>query len=245
VGIFSKEPEEASRLREYCGTIAREYAASVRSGEPTRGFEEMTEFGSSVRLEVRRLHRHVAAVKSERAADKSSVEWARTTIAGNPNVPNSYAVGAQAAEVIRSILEGDDEDDRLHSRSTPRDIPKLYPAFFERILQSTGHEVTPENMANLMDRVAWIIMNAGALAYFENTGDTDARSRFLRVFTDPVSTVERAHELCDDMIDWLWKWDPRCRKDLRERIPRIEKMLTGPESSLRSSGPEIPRWDPP
>jgi hypothetical protein len=238
VGIFSKEPEEASRLREYCGTIAREYAASVKRGEPTRGFEEMTTFGSSVRLEVRRLYRHVAAVKSQKAADKSSIEWARTALAGT-------GLGAQAAEVVRSILEGDDEDDRLLSRKTPRDIPTLYPAFFERILQSTGHDATPENMANLIDRVAWIITNAGALAYFENTADSDARTRFLRVFTDPVSTVEHAHELCDDMIDWLWKWDPRCRKDLRERIPRIEEALTAPDSILRSSGSEVPPWNPP
>jgi hypothetical protein len=211
-------------------------------GEPTKGFQEMTS-SSSVRMEIRRLYRHVAAVKSQKAAGRASVEWARSM--RHHSLPNSAAAAGQAADVITSIIEGSDEDDRLLSSKTPRDIPTLYPAFFERILRSTGYDITPQNMANLIDRVAWTITNAGALAYFEKTGDSEARSRFIRVFTADVSTVEHAHELCDDMIDWLWRWDPRCRKDLRERVPRIEKLLTAPDSVLRSGGPQVPPWNPP
>lgn len=118
----------------------------------------------------------------------------------------------------------------------------LYPAYFERILDATGHRRTQGNMRHLIDRVAHTITHAAALSYFEKVGDPRARAAFLARFDLDAISDEQAPHVCDEMIDWLWDWNARCRKDLSERIPRLEALLTGPDSALRSCGPDIPPW---
>lgn len=127
----------------------------------------------------------------------------------------------------------------------PRDIPSLYPVFFERVLRANGLPVTPTNMSRLADRVARSITMGGAFSFFKQAGDMAARQRFEhRYWRD--STPNPAPTICDDMIDWLWQWQWLCHEALRRQVARIEEFLTSEQSPLRKYKDEIApsEWGP-
>ncbi len=121
----------------------------------------------------------------------------------------------------------------------PRDIPPLYPDFFRRILTGIGLPVTQENMARLNERVAMAIGVGGAISYFMQTGDQQARIHFEKRF-DRGGPPERLVHVCDDMIDWLWQWRATCHAAVRKLVPAIEATMVGDDSPIRSASGEVP-----
>ncbi len=121
----------------------------------------------------------------------------------------------------------------------PRDIPPLYPAFFERILRATDLPGTPTNMGRLTERVARMIMAGGAYAYFDQAHDESARRSFAAEFQVDLPP-QAALSVCDEMINWLWTWHWTCHQSLRVIVPRIEELLLSEDSPLRKAKEEIP-----
>jgi hypothetical protein len=124
--------------------------------------------------------------------------------------------------------------------SKPRDIRTLYPGYFENLLRVTGKPVTPVNMSRIIERCAMMMTAASAMPYFEQANDPTSRKRFLARFANGGADPQRAAQIVDDMIDFLWEWSPNCHNALRQQVDRIEQSLTGPRSYLHTCGPELP-----
>lgn len=120
-----------------------------------------------------------------------------------------------------------------------RDIPQLYPEFFQGILRATNLPENPTNMSRLIERVARMIVAGGAYSYFGQTQDHDARQNFDRRFKDNLQPQAIA-TACDDMIDWLWSWRATCHGAIRQLVPEIEILLVSEESPLSKATEEVP-----
>ena len=120
----------------------------------------------------------------------------------------------------------------------PRDIPRLYPDFYADILRGVGMSVTPHNMSELIIRIRGFF-GGNAVGYFDKLGDSPARQKFeARIINGP-----RTEQDPDEMIDFLWQWNYRCRPALRHSVSDLGKELVGPGSFLRRCGDEIPAWE--
>ncbi|MDR6974085.1 hypothetical protein J2X68_000763 [Streptomyces sp. 3330] len=121
----------------------------------------------------------------------------------------------------------------------PRDIPPLFPDFFHGVLFAVGKEATPHNLLALTEYVSQMI-SANAYGWFHRFGDTAAEARFSRRFRGGGPEGQALEKVPDDMIDFLWAWNPRARDALRDWIPRLETDLTAPGSRLWRYGDELP-----
>lgn len=133
-------------------------------------------------------------------------------------------------------------DSRLLGASGPRDIPQLFPDFYRGVLQATGKPQSDVNIVEIIDRVSRMVAGGGAFAYFDQTGDSAARRRFIERFTGSEDDGEFQLHKPDLMIDFLWDWNSGSHNALRRLVPRIYELLTGPESFLWTCGDEIPPW---
>jgi hypothetical protein len=124
----------------------------------------------------------------------------------------------------------------------PRDIPPLLPNYYLSILRATGKPDTPDNLTRLVRHVARALVQAGALPFFDQIGDEDARRRFLGWFGADRINGDVSPSLGDDIIDWLWVWHPGCHDALGGMVPRIHQTLTSPESFLWTCGDLIPHY---
>ncbi|MBM2620281.1 hypothetical protein JIG36_32680 [Actinoplanes sp. LDG1-06] len=118
----------------------------------------------------------------------------------------------------------------VNSRVVTRDIPVLMPALYEEILRTSGRAASRRNVSDVAHAAAELIVEQ-ARSFFAGTGDLDAADRFAARFlhTDRFRFAghfrftarfrERlADSTADDMIDWLWEWDPRCHQPLRRAV---------------------------
>ncbi|WP_330277830.1 hypothetical protein OG205_20450 [Lentzea sp. NBC_00516] len=125
-----------------------------------------------------------------------------------------------------------------------RDIPDLFPDFYLGILRDTGKPETAENVVELVDRTRRAVAASGALAFFKQANDERARAQFHDQFmVDRGQDGETLLRMPDQMIDFLWHWNPVCHEPLRRMIARFHELMTGPDSFLWECGDEIPRWD--
>ncbi|WP_290054896.1 hypothetical protein [Amycolatopsis solani] len=121
-----------------------------------------------------------------------------------------------------------------------RAVPVLYPGFFLDLLTETGVPATSENVVNLVERVFVMVMGK-ADEYFRQLGDHGAAQRFHARF-DNGGPEDRVLNSVDDMVDWLWAWDARCRTPLTNLFPRIQSLLLEPHSFLRNGNGRVPPW---
>ncbi len=121
-----------------------------------------------------------------------------------------------------------------------RAVPVLYPGFYLDLLTETGVPATPENVVNLIERVFVMVMSK-ADEYFGQLGDHAAARRFHERF-DGGGPEDRVLNSVDDMVDWLWAWNPRCHKPLTHLFPQIQELLLAPNSLLRTGNGRISTW---
>lgn len=123
--------------------------------------------------------------------------------------------------------------------SPVRDLPILYPDYFLELLSTGGVAATPGNVAELIERTAFMIGTQGA-AYCAQLRDPAAFEVFVRNFARGA-IPGRDLQLVDDMVDWLWVWNPGCHDDLRTRFTKWRTGLLAPNSFLER-GRDIPPW---
>ncbi|MBU2668249.1 hypothetical protein KOI35_32530 [Actinoplanes bogorensis] len=100
----------------------------------------------------------------------------------------------------------------VNSRVVRRNIPVLMPDLYEEILRTSGRPVE-SRLVIAVARAAAEMIAAHARTFFTTIGDQGAADRFGRDFGD-----RRGVTTADDMIDWLWDWDPRCHQPLRRAV---------------------------
>jgi hypothetical protein len=150
-------------------------------------------------------------------------------------LPGNYGgVRATAKPDLDFGFTNFDDANKFLVRLDRRDIPRLYPDFYERILTALGYPLTPENMVRLAERVAQMIHTAGAYAYFDSVQDATARSKFDARFNNS-STDEQLLILSDEMIDWLWAWHANCHTATRGLVRETEELLSAPNCPLRQN----------
>ncbi|KOX20111.1 hypothetical protein ADK67_31840 [Saccharothrix sp. NRRL B-16348] len=124
----------------------------------------------------------------------------------------------------------------------PRDIPALYPAFYEHVLRTLGKPASDYNVAQLGVRTADMIEVGGANAFFDQLDAVNARAAFQTRFSSVDDEPDALMRLADDMIDFLWAWAPNCHVALRKQVDRIFELFTMPESPLWRDGDVITPW---
>lgn len=121
----------------------------------------------------------------------------------------------------------------------PRDIPPLFPDFYHGVLFAVGKEPSPQNLLALSEYIGQML-SLNAVVWFQKTGDTGAQERFMDRFRGGGDDDQKLEMIPDDMIDFLWAWRPSTHQALRDWIPDLEQMLTGPDSRLWNFGDELP-----
>lgn len=107
----------------------------------------------------------------------------------------------------------------------PRDIPTLFPAFYENLLVAHGKPVTPENTVALVERTALMIMAGGVQPWMEQMGEHERWRLFQQRFALGNVPGDRILQAPDDMIDSVWAWDdgihPMVRQMVGEKLPQF------------------------
>ncbi|MER5194381.1 hypothetical protein ACWD3J_08890 [Streptomyces sp. NPDC002755] len=144
---------------------------------------------------------------------------------------------------VRASRENDASDARrptgTGTRHEPRDIPPLFPDFLHGVLFAVAKDATPHNLLALAEYVSQMI-SANAYGWFNQFGDAEAEARFSRRFRGGGPEGQALERVPDDMIDFLWAWNPGTHEALRDWIPRLEQDLTAPGSRLWRYGDELP-----
>jgi hypothetical protein len=122
----------------------------------------------------------------------------------------------------------------------PRTIPTLYPRFFLDLLAETGMPATPTNLVNFIDRV-FVMLQGEAGHYFTQAHDPAAQREFTAIF-DGGGPQHRVLRSVDDMVDWLWDWNPLVRASLAHFFPHLADMLRRPHSFLHSADGKVTPW---
>lgn len=121
----------------------------------------------------------------------------------------------------------------------PRDIAPLFPDFYHGVLFAVGKEPSPQNLLALIEYIGQML-TLNAVVWFQQTGETQAHERFMERFGGGGGDEQKLEMIPDDMIDFLWSWRPSTHQALRDWIPELEQMLTGPDSMLWKFGDELP-----
>lgn len=125
------------------------------------------------------------------------------------------------------------------TRREPRDIPPLFPDFLHGVLFAVGKDATPHNLLALAEYISQMI-SVNAYGWFQQRGDAQAEAHFSRRFRGGGPEGQALEKVPDDMIDFLWAWNPGTHDALRDWIPRLEADLTAPRSKLWRHGDELP-----
>jgi hypothetical protein len=122
----------------------------------------------------------------------------------------------------------------------PRTIPKLYPRYFLDLLAAARVQATPMNMARLVERTAFITGGQGAV-YCAQLKDPQALEelidRFARIQVEPGGD----HDVVDQIVDWLWAWNPGCHDALERQMQKWYEGCLAPGSFL-VAGENVPPW---
>jgi hypothetical protein len=127
----------------------------------------------------------------------------------------------------------------LHYR--PRAVPTLYPQYYLNLLAESGVQATTVNVSRLIERTAFIIGLQGAV-YCAQLKDPQALEELISRFASG-GPPDRQLQLVDDIVDWLWAWNPGCHKALERQIHKWRDGLLAPGTFL-TAGRDIPPWDP-
>jgi hypothetical protein len=149
-----------------------------------------------------------------------------------------YQIHARAEPGIDFTFRTFEDANAFLIKLDRRDIPKLYPDYYVRILQALGYSADAENMLNLIQRVANMIWAGGANAYFAQTQEADGQRVFALRFGGEHS-YEQWLSIPDDMIDFLWEWAANFHPPLRGLVAESERLLTGEHGTLRGH-PKFP-----
>jgi hypothetical protein len=123
----------------------------------------------------------------------------------------------------------------------PRAVPTLYPQYYLDILASAGVRATTVNVFRLIERTAFITGLQGAV-YSAQLKDPQALEELISRFARGGSP-DRQLQLVDDIVDWLWTWNPGCHKALQSQIHKWRNGLLSPGTFL-TAGSDIPPWNP-
>jgi hypothetical protein len=111
----------------------------------------------------------------------------------------------------------------------PRAVPVLHPQYFTDLLARARVPHTPVNLARLIERTA-LMTGCQAAAYCAKLADPAAFRQFTGAFAR--AEASRDPQLVDQMVDWLWAWNPGCHADLTTRFDTWTRGLLGPDSFL-------------
>lgn len=118
----------------------------------------------------------------------------------------------------------------------PRDIPPLYPAFYEKALVDAGKPVTPGNIVALANlTTANLALNAHQ--WMDAIGTPDDKARWAQRFSTDEPDLDGLVRRPDAMIDYLWAWTPRIHRVLREVMVKLPETL---REAPRKYGDELP-----
>ena len=120
-----------------------------------------------------------------------------------------------------------------------RDIPPLHPDACLEVLGAHRIPPTGPNMERLVRHMALALTLGPAADRLEESGDARARDAYLRRF-DGGGPPDRALELADDIVDWLWDHHPAARGRLSEAVARMREALASPDGFLAGVGDEVP-----
>jgi hypothetical protein len=139
------------------------------------------------------------------------------------------AIAAALAKLVNTLIIA----------QRPRSIPKLHPRYFEQIFTRSPLARTPLNMARLIERTAFMIGGQGA-AYCAQMHDAAAFDALLREFGHD-DLIDRGPDIADEIIDWLWQWNPFSHRDLTRRVAQWAEGIVQP-GKLMNQGRDIPAW---
>jgi hypothetical protein len=128
---------------------------------------------------------------------------------------------------------------KLIQACRPRSIPTLYPQYFLDLIKASGVQATVTNVLRLIERTAFATGFQGAV-YCAQLKDPKALEELIRRFARG-GPPDRQLQLVDDMVDWLWAWNPGCHKALVRQFDDWRERLLAPGSFL-IPGTEIPPW---
>ena len=117
----------------------------------------------------------------------------------------------------------------------PRAVPQLHPTVYHEALRRAGKPVT-EGAIALAEFAAWnLALNAHA--WFQALGDTAAERRFDDRFNASNYKADRLGNVPDDMINFLWSWNPRVHAGLQEFAGMMSETI---DRKLRKYGDVLP-----
>jgi hypothetical protein len=122
----------------------------------------------------------------------------------------------------------------------PRTIPILYPQFFLDLIAASEVPATLTNTFRLIERIVFQIGVQGAI-FCAQIEDPSAFEEFVRLFADNGTADHRQLNVPDNMIDWLWKWNPSCHKSLEGSVHGWRTELPKPGTFLKR-GHDIQPW---
>ncbi|MBQ0977864.1 hypothetical protein [Micromonospora sp. M61] len=225
--------------------VAKAQAAirsSLRSGEPVRAIA-VDQFMGWPMLVVtdRRLMVMDRGGKSlQKSLDPEQIDQAAPAASGLVRVltdDGDLAVRLRDYACARMFVRA--VNDSLLSRR-PRTIPTLYPKFFLELLAAADTPATPTNVSRFVERV-FVMIKGQANVFFQQLDEPAAQAEFNNHF-DGGGPEDRVLNCVDDMIDWLWKWNPACHRPLERTVRSIHDGLLMPHSFLHTNGGDITPW---
>ena len=118
----------------------------------------------------------------------------------------------------------------------PRDIPMLFPTFYEDRLQTAGKPVTETNIAAVAGLTsANIALNAHR--WLEIVGTPEVRQQWEREFFSSDGDLTAMARRPDRMIDFLWNVSARLHPGLWDLVEKMKETIT---SAAERFGPELP-----
>lgn len=122
--------------------------------------------------------------------------------------------------------------------SNDRTVPTLYPAFYHDHLRRAGKPLTKANVQALVRFTSWnLALNAHA--WTRIVGDPGAFETFQLRFDGATYPDDRIEHMPDDMIDYLWAWDPRAHPGLHSFVDSMSGTIA---EKLREYGDHLPMY---
>ena len=118
----------------------------------------------------------------------------------------------------------------------PRSVPQLHPDTYRDALQRADKPVTEHNVIAIAEFTAWnLALNAHA--WFQALGDLAAEGRFDGRFNADSYQPDRLGNVPDDMIDFLWAWNPRVHPALHDFVSQVSNTI---DQKLSGYGDVLP-----
>ncbi|MEV4343868.1 hypothetical protein AB0J83_05260 [Actinoplanes sp. NPDC049596] len=215
--------------------------AALTPGEPVLAVavDELTYDGTLVvagrrLLSMRRGGRELVLATDVTALSSAYLEENKgfaVLVAHQAGVRLHLADRAAAAALAQQIND-------LVVRHRPRAVPALHPTFYGDVLEAAGVPDTSVNRDRLAERTAYVL-GTQAAAFTAQLRDPQAFKAFSGRFA--LAEPGRLWQRADDMIDWLWAWNPGCHEGLVKWAGKWHSGLLEPGSFLTAAaGGEIP-----